>query len=113
MFKEKVKIWHDRQIKRKEFKVGDQVLLYNSCFKFYAGKLASKWKGPLVIQEVYRSGAIRLHGGMKGKPHVVNGQRLKHYIAGKSFVGKLEVLNLQTPEAVIAKNNAVTVTPNQ
>jgi hypothetical protein len=58
MFKEKVKIWHDRRIKRKESKVGDQVLLYNSCFKFSAGKLASKWQGPLVIQEVYRSGAI-------------------------------------------------------
>jgi hypothetical protein len=66
-----------------------------------------------VIQEVYRSGAIWLHGDMKGKPHVVNGQCLKHYIARKSFVGKLEVLNLQTPEAVIAKNSTVTVTPNK
>jgi hypothetical protein len=107
MFKEKVKICHDRKIKRKEFIVGDQVLLYNSCFKFSAGKLASKGQGPLVIQEVYQSGAIQLHGDMKGKPHVVNGQRLKHYIAGKSFIVKLEVLNLQTPEAVIAKNSAV------
>jgi hypothetical protein len=113
MFKEKVKIWHDRKIKRKEFKVGDQVLLYNSRFKFSTGKLASKWQGPLVIQEVYRLGDIRLHGGMKGKPHVVNGQRLKHYITGKSFVDKVEVLNLQTSEAVIAKNSVVTVTPNQ
>jgi hypothetical protein len=50
---------------------------------------------------------------MKGKPHVVNGQWLKHYIAGKSFTGKLEVLNLQIPEAVIAKNCTVAVTPNQ
>jgi hypothetical protein len=113
MFKEKVKIWHDRKIKRKEFKVGDQVLLYNSRFKFSAGKLASKWQGPLVIQEVYRSGAIRLHRDMKCKPHVVNGQCLKHYIARKRFIGKLEIINLQTPKAVIAKNSAVTVTPNQ
>jgi hypothetical protein len=49
---------------------------------------------------------------MKGKPHVVTGQRLKHYIVGKIFVGK-SVLNLQTLEAVIVKNNVVTVTPNQ
>jgi hypothetical protein len=49
MFKEKVKIWHNRKIKRKELKVGGQVLLYNSRFKFSAGKLASKWQGPLVI----------------------------------------------------------------
>jgi hypothetical protein len=42
----------------------------------------SKWQGPLVIHEVYCSRAIRLHGDMRGKPHVVNGQRLKHYLAG-------------------------------
>ena len=49
MFKEKVKIWHDKKIKRKEFKVGDQVLLYNSRFKLSVGKLASKSHRPLVI----------------------------------------------------------------
>jgi hypothetical protein len=103
LFKEKVKIWHDKKIKRKEFKVGDQVLLFNSRFKFSAGKLASKWLGPLVVQEVYRSGAIRLHGDFNGKPHVVNGQRLKHYIAGQTFAGKVEVINLQSLEAIIAK----------
>ena len=113
MFKEKVKIWHDKKIKRKEFKVGDQVLLYNSHFKFSAGKLASKWQGPLVIQEVYRSGAIRLHGDVKGKSYVVNGQRLKHYIAGKSFIGTVETLNLQTPEEIIEGGRAVSATPNQ
>ena len=113
MFKDKVKIWHDKKIKRKEFKVGDQVLLYNSRFKFSARKLASKWQGPLVIQEVYRSGAIRLHGDMNGKPHVVNGQHLKHYIAGKSFIGMVEELNLQTPEEVIERDRAVSETLNQ
>ena len=70
MFKEKVKIWHEKKIKIKEFKVGDQVLLYNSHFKFSSGKLASKWQGPLVIQEVYRSGAIRLYGDKIGRAHV-------------------------------------------
>ena len=89
------------------------MLLYNSRFKFSAGKLASKWQGPLVIQEVYRSGAIRLHGDMKGKPHVVNGQRLKHYIAGESFVGTIEKVKLMTPEEVIARNSAASETQNQ
>jgi hypothetical protein len=42
LFKEKVKIWHDKKINRKEFKVGDQVLLFNSRFKFYAEKLESR-----------------------------------------------------------------------
>ena len=54
-----------------------------------------------MIQEVYRSGAIRLQGDIKGKPHVVNGQRLKHYIVGQKLVGKIEVINLMTAEEVI------------
>ena len=66
-----------------------------------------------MIQEVYHSGAIRLHGDMKGKPHVVNGQCLKPYIVGKSFIGKVEELNLQTPEEVIERNHAVPETLNQ
>lgn len=78
------------------------MLLYNSRFKFSAGKLASKWQGPLVIQEVYRSGAIRLHGDMKGKPH-----------ARKSFIGKVDEFILQTSEEVIAKKFAVSEIQNQ
>ena len=77
--------------------------MFNSRFKFSTDKLASRWQGPLVVQEVYRSGAIRLHGDYKGKPHVVNGQCLKHYIAGEKFIGKVEELNTQSPEAIIVK----------
>ena len=87
--------------------------MFNSRFKFSAGKLASKWQGPLVVQEVYRSGAIRLHGDMKGKPHVVNGQRLKHYIAGQNFIGQFDVVHLESPEAYIAKNFPLSEPRNQ
>ena len=87
--------------------------MFNSHFKFSAGKLASRWQGPLVVQEVYRAGAIHLHGDYKGKPHVVNGQHLKHYIAGEKFIGKVEELNLQRPEAIIAKNYPLPETRNQ
>lgn len=47
-----------------------------------------------MVQEVYRSGAIKLHGDIKGKAHVVNGQSLKHYIAGQPFIKKVEVIHL-------------------
>jgi hypothetical protein len=43
LFKEKVKIWHDKKIKKIEFKFGDEVLLFNCHFKFSACKLMSKW----------------------------------------------------------------------
>ena len=85
--------------------------MYNSRFKFSAGKLVSKWQGSLVIKEVYRSGAIRLQGDIKGKPHVVNGQHLKHYIPGQKFVGKVEEMHLRSPEDVISKKHHLPETP--
>ena len=49
----------DKRIQKREFNVGDYVLLYNSRLRFFAEKLLSKWEGPYVIEEVYRSGAIK------------------------------------------------------
>jgi len=43
IYKEKTKSLHDRMITRKEFHVGDKVLLYNSCLKLFLGKLSSRW----------------------------------------------------------------------
>jgi hypothetical protein len=105
LFKEKLKIWHEK-IKRREFKVGDQVLFFNSHFKFFAGKLMSKCQCPLVIQEFYRSGAIRLHGDVRGKPHVVNGQRIKHYLAGEDFIKEFEVVYVKTPKIFISSKSS-------
>ena len=35
LFKEKVIRWHDRRIQKREFNVGDHVLLYNSRLSFF------------------------------------------------------------------------------
>jgi hypothetical protein len=44
IYKEIIKKWYDKRLKKKEFKEGDKVLLYNSMFKtFRKGKLQSKW----------------------------------------------------------------------
>ena len=42
-------------------------------FKFFARKLLSKWEGPYVIEEVYRSGAIKINNAEGTNPKVVNG----------------------------------------
>ena len=81
LFKEKVKRWHDKRIQKREFNVGDYVLLFNSRLRFFAGKLLFKWKGPNVIEEVYCSGAIKINNFEGTSPRVVNGQRIKHYIS--------------------------------
>ena len=62
--------------------VGDYVLLFNSRLRFFAGKVLSKWEGPYIIKEVYRSGAIKINNIEGTNPKVVNGQRIKSYIPG-------------------------------
>ena len=101
MFKEKVKRWHDRRIQKQEFKVGEQVLLYNSHLRFFAGKLLSKWEGPYIIQEVYRSGAIKINNSERTNPRVVNGQRIKHYISGTPINVETNIIETITPEEYI------------
>ena len=98
LFKEKVKQWHDRRILKREFNVGEKVLLYRSRLRFFAGKLLSKWEGPFVIVEVYRSGAIKIASLKDNSTQVVNGQRLKHYISGDSYNEDVDIIQVVTPE---------------
>ena len=49
IYKDKTKKWHDQKILRKEFKVREQVLLYNSRLKMFPGKLKSRWSGPYTV----------------------------------------------------------------
>ena len=51
IYKDKTKKWHDQTILRREFKTGDQVLLFNSRLKLFPGKMRSKWSGPYIVME--------------------------------------------------------------
>ena len=77
---------------------GVDVLLYNSRFRFFAGKLLSKWEGPYVIEEVYRSGAIKINNAEGTNPKVVNGQRIKHYISGTLINVESNIIQTMTLE---------------
>ena len=81
-----------------EFKVGDQVLLYNFRLRFFAGKLLSKWEGPYIMEEVYRFGAIKINNAEGTNPKVVNGQRIKHYISGTPINVETNIIQTMTPE---------------
>jgi hypothetical protein len=66
-------------LKKKEFKEGDKVLLYNSRFKtFGKGKLQSKWDEPYIVHSVVSNVAVTIMD-VKGDQFMVNGQRLKVY----------------------------------
>jgi len=53
IFKEKTKSLQDWMITRKEFHVGDKVLLYHSRLKLFPRKLRSHWIGPFVVSDVF------------------------------------------------------------
>ena len=81
IYKEKTKRWHDQKILRREFKAGEQVLLYNSRLKLFPRKLKSRWSGSYTVLTSTPFGAVTLktESGNKIK---VNGKRLKHYLKG-------------------------------
>ena len=78
IYKDKTKKWHDQNILRREFKIGDQVLLFNSRLKLFPGKLKSKWSGSYTIVASTTFGAVTLKTS-NGEEFKVNGQRLKRY----------------------------------
>ncbi|KAL5543174.1 hypothetical protein UlMin_010884 [Ulmus minor] len=55
IYKEKTKRWHDRHIQKRDFKEGQQVLLFNSRLKLFPGKLRSRWSGPFTVNKVLPS----------------------------------------------------------
>ena len=60
IYKEKTKRWHDQKILRREFKEGEQVLLYNSGLKLFPRKMKSRWSGPYIAVASTPFGAVTL-----------------------------------------------------
>jgi hypothetical protein len=75
---ERIKRWYDKRLKKKEFKKGDKVLLYNSRFKTFGKGKLQKWDGPYIVHSVLSNGAVTIMD-VKGDQFMVNGQWLKVY----------------------------------
>ena len=58
IYKEKTKAWHDKHIVRKEFEMGQQVLLFNSRLKLFTGKLKSRWLRLFTVTQVFPYGGV-------------------------------------------------------
>ena len=50
--------YHDLQIEKLVFMVGDLVLLFNSRLHLFPGKLKSKWTGPYLVTQLFPHGAV-------------------------------------------------------
>ena len=81
IYKERTRKWHDQRILRKEFKVRELVLLYNSRLTLFPRKLKSRWSGSYTIVAITTFGAVTLRTD-SGNEFKVNSQRLKHYLGG-------------------------------
>ena len=80
IYKERVKLFHDKNIVRKTFEPYQKVLLYSSRLHIFPGKLCSRWIGPFIVKVVHPYGAVEIENPKNGKLFKVNGQRLKPFM---------------------------------
>jgi hypothetical protein len=82
IYKEKTKGLHDRMITRKEFNVGDKVILYHSRLKLFPGKLLFRWIGHFVVSNIFLYGVVEITSLETNKVLKVNVHRLKPFYEG-------------------------------
>ena len=58
--KEKTRAFLDKMILRKNFVVGQKVLLFYYRLKLFPCKLRSRWIGPFVVTNVFTHGAVEI-----------------------------------------------------
>nr|XP_016490770.1 PREDICTED: uncharacterized protein LOC107810495 [Nicotiana tabacum] len=80
LYKERMKMMHDKNILEWSFKPVDMVMLYNSRLRLFPGKLKSIWSGPFCVVEIYPTGAVEIAVENDSHTFRVNGHRLKHYL---------------------------------
>jgi len=82
LYKERIKAYHGKKLLKREFRIGQMVLLFNSRLRLFPGKLKSRWSGPFVVKQVRSHGAVEIEDPKSKRSWLVNGQRLKHYVGG-------------------------------
>ncbi|XP_042009389.1 uncharacterized protein LOC121757982 [Salvia splendens] len=77
-YKEKTKLWHDKNLCVKALQVGQKVFLFQSKLKLMPGKLKSKWIEPYTIVGVRANRAVEIQGSTPNSiPFLVNGHIVK------------------------------------
>nr|XP_009599129.1 uncharacterized protein LOC104094842 [Nicotiana tomentosiformis] len=98
LYKERMKMIHDKHILDLNFKPRDLMLLYNSRLRLFPGKLKSRWSGPFRVMQVFSSGAVEIGSEDGTTRFKVNGQRLKHYLGMVEEKGEKVVMSLEEPQ---------------
>ncbi|XP_072064651.1 uncharacterized protein [Arachis hypogaea] len=79
LYKEKMKAIHEKNIRRREYRPDELVLLYNSRLRLLPGKLRSRWEGPYQVEKAEPYGVYHLSHPSSPDIFKVNGNRLKLY----------------------------------
>lgn len=58
LYKERMNLYHDRNIEKIECQVGDFVLLFN--FKLYLAKMKLKWFGPFKVIHIFSARVVKI-----------------------------------------------------
>ena len=61
LYKENIKYWHNKHILKRNFEIGQQVLIFSSQLKLFPSKLWSRWFGPFTVTQVYPYGVVEVH----------------------------------------------------
>ena len=103
IYKERLKLFHDKNIERKSFEPHQKVLLYSSPLHIFPGKLCSRWTGPFIVKVVHPYGAVEIENPENGKIFKVNGKRLKPFLENfdrqESSEGLVDPLYRDVPSA--------------
>jgi hypothetical protein len=101
IIKEKAKVFHDMKILRKNFQLGQEVLLYNSKLHLFPSKLKSRWDGPFLIKHVFNYGVVEIKKPDSESSFIVNGQCLKPYCHDDPNNNEVESISLIDPHVII------------
>ena len=97
LYKERTKYLHDKLLHRKQFFIGQKLLLFNSRLKFLPGKLRSRWIGPFVALNIFLNGVIEIQSIGTNEILKVSGHRLKPFI---NFFERTNVEEIQLVDPI-------------
>jgi len=81
LYKERTKRWHDARIKERQFQVGKKMLVHDSHFHLFPGKLQSRWGSPFEVNKVFPSVVLELKK-FDGHTFKINAYQAKAYQEG-------------------------------
>ena len=80
IYKERLKLFHDKNIVRKTFEPHQKVLFYSSRLHIFPSKLRSRWTSSFIVKVIYPYDAVEIANPENGKIFKVNGQLLKPFL---------------------------------